>query len=108
MSVRHFLVDTDLSPTEQAEVLDLADALEARRYQDRVRPSGPLAGRSIAVIFEKPSTRTRMSFEVGIHELGGHPMVIDANSTQLGRGEPLHDTAAVLSRYVDAVVIRTF
>jgi ornithine carbamoyltransferase len=60
------------------------------------------------MVFEKPSTRTRMSFEVGIAELGAHPMVIDAATTQIGRGEPLHDTAAVLSRYVDAVVMRTF
>jgi ornithine carbamoyltransferase len=108
MSVRHFLVDTDLSPSEQAEVLDLADALKARRREERGKTPGPLAGRSIAVIFEKPSTRTRMSFEVGIHELGAHPMVIDANTTQIGRGEPLSDTAAVLSRYVDAIVMRTF
>ena len=84
MSVRHFLVDTDLSPAEQAEVLDLADALKATSLEDRVKATGPLTGRSIAVVFEKPSTRTRMSFEVGIHELGGHPMIIDANMTQTG------------------------
>ncbi len=66
MSVRHFLVDTDLSPTEQTEVLDLAVALKASRLEDRTKPNRPLAGRSVAVVFEKPSTRTRMSFEVGI------------------------------------------
>jgi ornithine carbamoyltransferase len=62
----------------------------------------------VAVVFEKPSTRTRLSFEVGIAELGGHPVILDAQSTQLGRGETIEDTARVLSRYVDAIVIRTF
>jgi ornithine carbamoyltransferase len=71
--------------------------------------SRPLAGpRAVAVVFEKPSTRTRLSFEVGIAELGGHPVILDAQSTQLGRGETIEDTARVLSRYVDAIVIRTF
>jgi ornithine carbamoyltransferase len=105
---RHFLVDTDLSVAEQAQVLDLAAELKARRLVDRAAMARPLNGRSVAMVFEKPSTRTRMSFEVGIAELGAHPMVIDAATTQIGRGEPLHDTAAVLSRYVDAVVMRTF
>ncbi len=105
---RHFLVDTDLSVAEQAQVLDLAAELKARRLVDRTAAARPLNGRSVAMVFEKPSTRTRMSFEVGIAELGAHPMVIDAATTQIGRGEPLHDTAAVLSRYVDAVVMRTF
>ncbi len=108
MSVRHFLVDTDLAPSQQAEVLDLADALKADRLTDRMLARRPLDGRSIAVLLEKRSTRTRMSFEVAIAELGGHPMIIDGNTTQLGRGEPLRDTAAALSRYVDAVVMRTY
>jgi ornithine carbamoyltransferase len=104
MSIRHFLIDDDLTPAEQLAVLDNAD----RMKQDRVAQR-PLAGpRSIAVIFEKPSTRTRLSFEVGIAELGGHPVILDARSTQLGRGETIEDTAQVLSRYVDAIVIRTF
>ena len=69
----------------------------------------PLSGpRSVAVVFEKPSTRTRLSFEIGIAELGGHPVILDARSTQLGRGETIEDTAQVMSRYVDAIVIRTF
>jgi ornithine carbamoyltransferase len=106
--IRHFLVDTDLSVAEQTQVLDLAAELKARRLVDRAAAARPLNGRSVAMVFEKPSTRTRMSFEVGISELGAHPMVIDAATTQIGRGEPLHDTAAVLSRYVDAVVMRTF
>jgi ornithine carbamoyltransferase len=101
---RHFLADDDLTPAEQAQVLDLAAELKLKRYGGPT----PLQGRAIAVVFEKPSTRTRLSFEVGIAELGAHPVVIDANTTQLGRGETIEDTARVLSRYVSAIVIRTF
>ena len=101
---RHFLADDDLSPAEQTQVLDLAAELKAKRYGGPT----PLAGRSVAVVFEKPSTRTRLSFEVGIAELGAHPVIIDAGTTQLGRGETIEDTARVLSRYVSAIVIRTF
>jgi ornithine carbamoyltransferase len=100
---RHFLVDDDLSPAELEQVLDDA----ARRKKDRFADA-PLAGGSVALVFEKPSTRTRLSFEVGVHELGGHPLVIDASTTQLGRGETLEDTAMVMSRYCSAIVIRTF
>jgi len=102
---RHFLLDDDLSPAELEIVLDDADHRKNKeRYADT-----PLAGpRSVAVIFEKPSTRTRLSFEAGIAEMGGHPIVIDARTTQLGRGETIEDTARVLSRYVAAIVIRTF
>jgi ornithine carbamoyltransferase len=101
---RHFLADDDLTPAEQSQVLDLAAELKAKRYGGPT----PLAGRAIAVVFEKPSTRTRLSFEVGIAELGAHPVIIDAGTTQLGRGETIEDTARVLSRYVSAIVIRTF
>ncbi|MDT7546847.1 MAG: ornithine carbamoyltransferase [Actinomycetota bacterium] len=101
---RHFLADDDLSPTEQSQVLDLAAELKAKRYGGPT----PLQGHAIAVVFEKPSTRTRLSFEVGIAELGAHPVIIDAATTQLGRGETIEDTARVLSRYVSAIVIRTF
>ncbi|HVU60742.1 MAG TPA: ornithine carbamoyltransferase [Mycobacteriales bacterium] len=102
--LRHFLIDDDLTADEQLAVLDTAARMKADRCAEQ-----PLAGpRSVAVIFEKPSTRTRLSFEVGIAELGGHPVVIDSRSTQLGRGETIEDTARVLSRYVDAIVIRTF
>ncbi|HVS68984.1 MAG TPA: ornithine carbamoyltransferase [Mycobacteriales bacterium] len=102
--IRHFLVDDDLSAAEQLAVLDNADRMKRDRFAQR-----PLAGpRAVAVVFEKPSTRTRLSFEVGIAELGGHPVILDARSTQLGRGETIEDTAQVLSRYVDAIVIRTF
>ena len=102
---RHFLVDDDLSaPPSRLAVLDEADRMKKDRFAAR-----PLAGpRSVAVVFEKPSTRTRLSFEIGIAELGGHPVVLDARSTQLGRGETIEDTAQVMSRYVDAIVIRTF
>jgi ornithine carbamoyltransferase len=101
---RHFLVDDDITPAEQEQILDEADRMKKDRFGDK-----PLAGpRSVAVVFEKPSTRTRLSFEAGIAELGGHPIVIDARTTQLGRGETVEDTARVLSRYVSAIVIRTF
>ena len=100
---RHFLADDDLSPAEQGEVLELASVMKADPRAHR-----PLEGLAVAVVFEKPSTRTRLSFEVGIVQLGGHPLIVDAATSQLGRGETIEDTARVLSRYVDAVVIRTF
>ncbi|MDA1358268.1 ornithine carbamoyltransferase [Glycomyces luteolus] len=103
-NLKHFLKDDDLTVVQQAEVLDLAAKMKADRY---AYPA--LAGpKSVAVVFEKPSTRTRLSFDIGIAELGGHSVVIDAQSTQLGRGETVADTARVLSRYVSAIVIRTF
>ncbi|MBB3665347.1 ornithine carbamoyltransferase [Prauserella sediminis] len=100
---RHFLRDDDLTPDEQSAILDLADELKKRPHGDQL--AGP---RAIAVIFEKNSTRTRFSFEVGIAQLGGHPVVVDGRSMQLGREETIEDTARVLARYVDAVVWRTF
>ncbi len=101
---RHFLRDDDLSPAEQAEVLALAAAMKADRFGYR-----PLAGpRTVAVLFDKPSTRTRISFSIGIAELGGHPLLVDGQTSQLGRGEPVADTARVLSRQAAAVVWRTF
>ena len=102
--IRHFLRDDDLSPEEQAEVLELAAELKKDPFSRR-----PLEGpRGVAVIFDKNSTRTRFSFEMGIAQLGGHAVVVDARSTQLGRDETLQDTAKVLSRYVEAIVWRTF
>jgi ornithine carbamoyltransferase len=101
---KHFLRDDDLSPAEQAEVLELAAELKKDPFSRR-----PLEGpRGVAVIFDKNSTRTRFSFEMGIAQLGGHAVVVDARSTQMGRDETLGDTAQVLSRYVDAIVWRTF
>jgi ornithine carbamoyltransferase len=107
MSPRHFLRDDDLTPAELGEVLDLADALKADRAEGRFRVR-PLDGpRAVAVLFDKPSTRTRVSFSVGIAELGGYPLVIDAQGSQMGRGEPIEDTARVLERQCAAVVWRT-
>jgi len=101
--VRHFLRDDDLSPVEQDEVLTLAQQLTTDRYGHQ-----PLAGpKSVAVIFDKSSTRTRISFAVGIAELGGAPLIIDAQTSQMGRGEPIADTARVLDRQVAAIVWRT-
>jgi ornithine carbamoyltransferase len=102
-TLRHFLADDDLSPAEQTAILDLADELAAHPYQLSTF-AGP---RAVAVLFDKASTRTRISFEVGIAELGGHPMIMDAALSQLGRGEPISDTARVLGRHVAAIVWRT-
>ncbi|HEX2314240.1 MAG TPA: ornithine carbamoyltransferase [Thermomonospora sp.] len=99
----HFLRDDDLTPAQQAEVLDLAAAMKRDRFAHR-----PLEGpRTVAVLFDKPSTRTRISFAVGIAELGGHALVMDAGTSQLGRGETIADTARVLERQVAAIVWRT-
>ena len=100
---RHFLVDDDLTTEQRTAVLADAAARKAGTVSDR-----PLDGQAVALIFEKPSTRTRVSFEVAVAQLGGHPVVLDSQSSQLGRGEPLTDTAQVLSRYCAAIVIRTF
>jgi ornithine carbamoyltransferase len=104
MTTRHFLRDDDLSPQELIDVLDLADQLK----QDPLGPK-PLAGpKSVAVLFEKNSTRTRLSLEVGIAQLGGQPIIVDGRMMQLGREETIEDTSRILSRYVHAVVWRTF
>jgi ornithine carbamoyltransferase len=101
--VRHFLRDDDLNPSEQAAVLDLAAAMKADRFAYR-----PLAGpRSVAVFFDKVSLRTRLSFEAGIAELGGQPIIVDSQATHFGRGESLADAGRVVSRYVAAMVFRT-
>ncbi|MFI5487245.1 ornithine carbamoyltransferase [Micromonospora echinaurantiaca] len=103
MSPRHFLRDDDLTPAEQSAVLDLAARMKADRFAHR-----PLAGpRSVAVLFDKQSLRTRISFDAGIAELGGHPLVVDTQVTHFGRGETLADAGRVLSRYVAAIVLRT-
>ena len=99
-----YLSVDDLSPKELSELLDLAADVKAR--PDAY--AGRLAGRSIALVFEKPSTRTRVSFEVGVTQLGAHPVVLSSSELQLGRGETIEDTGRVLSRYVDAIVLRTF
>ncbi|GAA3240332.1 ornithine carbamoyltransferase [Actinocorallia longicatena] len=101
---RHFLRDDDLSPAEQAEVLALAAEMKKDRFAHK-----PLAGpRSVAILFDKPSTRTRVSFMAGVADLGGNPLVIDSQTSQLGRGETIADTAKVLERICSAIVWRTF
>jgi ornithine carbamoyltransferase len=102
--MRHFLRDDDLSAAEQSTVLDLAAAMKADRFKYR-----PLEGpKSVAVLFDKQSLRTRMSFEAGIAELGGNPIIVDTQNTHFGRGESLADAGRVVSRYVSAIVMRTF
>jgi ornithine carbamoyltransferase len=101
---RHFLRDDDLTPAEQTEILDLALRLKAEPYVER-----PLAGpQTVAVFFDKTSTRTRVSFSVGIADLGGVPLVISSSDSQLGGKESVADTARVLERMVSAIVWRTF
>jgi ornithine carbamoyltransferase len=102
-SVRHFLAIPDLSREELVATLDLAARMKAGGYAEK-----PLAGKTLAMIFTKSSTRTRVSFEVGTYQLGGHALFLSSRDIQLGRGEPIRDTARVLSRYVDGIMIRTF
>jgi ornithine carbamoyltransferase len=99
---RHFLTGAELTAAELGALLDRAAELKAAPLSSRA-----LSGKSVALIFQKPSTRTRLSFEVGVDELGGHPVVLRADELQLSRGEPLRDTALVLSRHVCAVGVRT-
>jgi len=99
---RHFLTGAELTAAELAALLDRALELKASPLH-----SNELAGLSVALIFQKPSTRTRVSFEVGVHELGGHAVVLRSGELQLSRGEPLRDTALVLSRHVAAIGVRT-
>ncbi len=99
---RHFLTGTELSASELAALLDRALELKAAPLSSKA-----LAGLSVALIFQKPSTRTRVSFEVGVHELGGHAVVLRSDELQLSRGEALRDTALVLSRHVAAIGLRT-
>lgn len=104
MTLRHFLRDDDLSPAEQAEVLALAAEIKADPYGRK-----PLAGpQTVAVIFDKASTRTRVSFGVGIADLGGNPLILETAGTQGGRGESPSDTAKVLGRMTSAIVWRTY
>src|SRR5438132_12731516 len=103
---RSFTRVADWSREELLEVLDLAD--ELKRLQQAREPHELLPGRTLGMIFQKPSTRTRVSFEVGIYQLGGVGLYLSATDLQLGRGETIRDTATVLSRYLDAIMIRTF
>jgi ornithine carbamoyltransferase len=101
---RHFLSIDDLAPDELGHVLELA----AKVKQSPADFATRLDGRAVALIFEKPSTRTRVSFEVGVAALGAHPLALSSSELQLGRGETIEDTGRVLSRYCDALVLRTF
>jgi ornithine carbamoyltransferase len=103
--IRHFLTGEELGRDELEALLDRADELKAGRAREL--GDGTLAGRTVALFFERPSTRTRVSFQVGVAELGGHPLPLLADELQLGRGESIGDTARVLSRYVQAIVIRS-
>jgi len=105
-SQKHLLTLADWSPEDIALTLSTAAKLKAQRKNKIPHPL--LAGRSLAMIFTKSSTRTRVSFEVGIRELGGTGLFLSSSDIQLGRGETIADTARVLSRYVDGIMIRTF
>src|SRR5271154_2792197 len=104
MKKRDFLKLTDLDLGEARQVLALAARLKKEPRGARL---STLAGRAVAIVLEKSSTRTRVSFEVGCAQLGAHPVVLGVQGSQLGRGEPIRDTARVLARYCDAIVYRT-
>ena len=103
ISKRDFLALTDLTPEELEDVFQLAERLKRGEVQGT-----PLSGKTLALLFDKSSTRTRASFEVGAYQLGGHALFLSSRDLQLGRGETIADTARVLSRYVDAIMIRTY
>ena len=104
--MKHFLKLLDCTPQEITELLDLAADLKAK--QKAGIPTPLLAGKTLGMIFEKSSTRTRVSFEVGMYQLGGQALFLSSRDLQIGRGEPVEDTARVLSRYLDGIMIRTF
>src|SRR5690348_18378500 len=103
MPKRDFLAITDFSRDDVLRLFDLAAKMKKGSYRET-----PLAGKTLAMIFAKSSTRTRVSFEVGAFQLGGHALFLSSRDVQIGRGEPIPDTARVLSRYVDGIMIRTF
>jgi len=103
MQKRDFLTVTDFTGEEIVRLFDLAQRMKKRQYHET-----PLAGKTLAMIFAKSSTRTRVSFEVGAFQLGGHALFLSSRDIQIGRGEPTADTARVLSRYVDGIMVRTF
>ena len=100
---RHFLAIPDFTRAELDQLFELAESMRTGAYTKK-----PLAGKSLAMIFLKSSTRTRVSFEAGTFQLGGHALFLSSRDVQIGRGEPVPDTARVLSRYVDGIMIRTF
>jgi len=106
MTVRHFLTLNDLTPAELQKIMHRAIELKAMHKAGEIFE--PLKNKTLAMIFEKSSTRTRISFEAGMTQLGGHALFLSSNDTQLGRGEPLEDSARVISSMVDGIMIRTF
>ena len=104
--MKHFLKLGDLTPEEISELLALADQLKFEKKHGIAHPR--LAGKTLGMIFQKSSTRTRVSFEVGMYQLGGAALFLSSRDLQIGRGEPVQDTARVLSRYLDGIMIRTF
>jgi ornithine carbamoyltransferase len=100
---RDFLSQHDHSRAQQLELLELARNIKSGLYKDQ-----PLQGKALGLIFAKSSTRTRVSFEVGVHQLGGQPLFLSSDDIQIGRGEPIRDTARVLSRFLDGLMIRTY
>ncbi len=104
--MKHLLKLSDLTQGEITGILDLADELKAKNRQGEAYQ--PLRGKTLGMIFQKSSTRTRVSFETGMYQLGGYPMFLSSADLQIGRGEPVEDTARVLSRYLDGIMIRTF
>lgn len=105
--MKHLLKLLDLTKEDILEILDLADQLKYEQKNGIPHPK-TLKGKTLGMIFQKASTRTRVSFEVGMHQLGGYPLFLSAGELQIGRGEPVEDTARVLSRYLDGLMIRTF
>ena len=103
---RHFLDLKDFSAEQLRTVLDAAARIKARRRKGTLAEDRPLIGKTLAMVFDRPSTRTRVSFDVGMRELGGETLMLTGSEMQLGRGETVGDTARVLSRYVDAIMIR--
>lgn len=104
--MKHLLKMLDLSKEEITDILNLADQLKYELKHGIPHPH--LSGKTLGMIFQKASTRTRVSFEVGMYQLGGYPLFLSANDLQIGRGEPVQDTARVLSRYIDGIMIRTY
>lgn len=104
--MKHLLKMLDLTTEEITEILDLADQLKYELKHNIPHPH--LKGKTLGMIFQKASTRTRVSFETGMHQLGGYPLFLSSNDLQIGRGEPVQDTARVLSRYLSGIMIRTF
>ena len=105
--VRHFLDLIELPPAELRAMIDSARAIKAKWKHAGPPERRPLAGKTLAMIFDKPSTRTRVSFDVAMRQLGGDTILLTGQEMQLGRGETISDTARVLSRYVEAIMIRT-